>query len=184
MMGCNSVKDSQCGADEHPYHAVYLDAFCIDKYEYPNQAGVEPKAKVNWQNAQGICSSQGKMLPTEAQWEKVARGTDGRVYPWGDYLDDEKKKALKKKYNSGTYSWNVSPYGVYDMSGNLWEWGADWYDEGYYGSPYEKSDRACIREISCSSRRVVGQQSVRLADIGPRQGRSRRQARPPRLSLC
>ena len=133
MMGCNSVKDSQCGADEHPYHAVYLDAFCIDKYEYPNQAGVEPKAKVDWNDAQGICSSQGKNLPTEAQWEKAARGTDGRVYPWGDYTDDEKKKALKKKYSSGAYSWNVSPYGVYDVSGNLWEWVADWYDEGYYG---------------------------------------------------
>jgi len=134
MMGCNSAKDSQCQPDENPYHAVYLDAYCIDKYEYPNQAGTEPKANVNWNDAQGICSSQGKRLPTEAQWEKAARGTDGRVYPWGDYMDDEKKKSLKKKYNSGTYSWNISPYGVYDMSGNLWEWCADWYDANYYQS--------------------------------------------------
>jgi formylglycine-generating enzyme required for sulfatase activity len=136
MMGCNVAKDMQCQPHEHPYHAVYLDAYCIDKYEYPNQAGAEPKAKINWNNAQGICSSSGKRLPTEAQWEKAARGTDGRVYPWGDNMDDEKKKALKKKYMSGTYSWNVSPYGVYDMSGNLWEWVGDWYDENYYsGSP-------------------------------------------------
>lgn len=134
MMGCNSAKDSQCDANEHPYHTVYLDAFYIDKYEYPNQSGAEPKAEVTWNDAQGICSSQGKRLPTEAQWEKAARGTDGRVYPWGDYMDDEKKNALKKKYISGTYSWNISPYGVYDISGNLWEWAADWYDANYYQS--------------------------------------------------
>lgn len=134
MMGCNSAKDSLCQSDERPYHAVYLDAFCIDKYECPNRAGANPKANINWNDAREICGSQGKRLPTEAQWEKAARGTDGRVYPWGDNIDDKKKKALKKFYTAGAYSWNVSPYGAYDMSGNLWEWVADWYDASFYSN--------------------------------------------------
>jgi len=140
-MGCNSAKDSQCGAEEYPYHAVYLDAFCMDKYEYPNKAGVEPKRKVRLQEALSLCSAQGKRLPTEAEWEKAARGTDGRVYTWGDYLDAAKVKALKRRYPSGAYSWNVSPYGAYDMAGNLWERAADWYDAGYYRSSPSRNPR-------------------------------------------
>lgn len=135
MMGCNAAKDSQCQGNEVPYHPVYLDAYCIDKYEYPNQAGVEPKAKVNWQDAQGMCSSLGKKLPTEAEWEKAARGTDGRKYPWGEGIDPSKAlygKVFGSAEPSGSREVNRSPYGAYDMAGNLWEWVSDWYDLNYY----------------------------------------------------
>jgi formylglycine-generating enzyme required for sulfatase activity len=87
---------------------------------------------VNWEEAQQYCNMLLKRLPTEAEWEKAARGVDGRIYPWGNELDEEKRRLLSANYASGAYSWNISPYGVYDMVGNVWEWTNDWYDENYF----------------------------------------------------
>lgn len=139
MMGCNSEIDKACDTDESPYHAIYLNAFCIDKYEYPNKPGVKPLEKVKWQDAQGYCSSQGKQLPTEAQWEKAARATNGRIFPWGDEIDAEKEKLLKRSYLSGALFWNVSQYGAYDMAGNVSEWTSDWYKNTYYDESPNKN---------------------------------------------
>jgi formylglycine-generating enzyme required for sulfatase activity len=96
-----------------------------------------PVIFVSWDKAQAFCAWRGTRLPTEAEWEKAARGTDGRIYPWGDALS-----CIFANYGHcvgdttpiGSYEDGRSPYGVYDMTGNVWEWVADWYSESYYES--------------------------------------------------
>lgn len=147
-------------SDEKPRRRVYVDAFLIDKYEVTNSqfrgfmeaAGwaapsywnnsrfngpTQPVVGVSWHDADAYCRWVGKRLPTEAEWEKAARGADGRRFPWGN-ASVEKSKA---QYNSdspagtvsvGSFPDGASPYGVHDMAGNVWEWVSDWYDKSYY----------------------------------------------------
>ena len=145
------------GSDEKPVHTVYLDAFYIGKYEVTNaqwnayaQATWEstksgpddhPVVNVTWFDAHDYCSWAGMRLPTEAEWEKAARGMDGRTYPWGEGIDGNKANYNDSgdPFDNGTtpvgyYPSGVSPYGAYDMAGNVWEWVADRYDSGYYAS--------------------------------------------------
>ena len=150
--------------DEQPAHQVYLDAFSIDRYEvsvgqyaaFLQATGVNspsdwktmnqpsnqkrPVANIDWADAVAYCKWVGKRLPTEAEWEKAARGTDGRLYPWGN----EAPTPLHANYGEtglnnhgesvpvGTLEEGKSPYGTYDMAGNVWEWVSDWYDHDYY----------------------------------------------------
>jgi len=157
--------------DELPQRPVYLDAYWIDKTEISNvqyQLCVEdgacspprsqgsrfedshqPVVGVDWHQADAYCQWSGGRLPSEAEWEKAARGTDGRIYPWGDRFDgtrlnfcdagcvaDWKDRRINDGYSYtapvGNYPRGASPFGVLDMSGNVWEWTADWYDAGYY----------------------------------------------------
>ncbi len=167
LAGCKDCKRDGY-ISEQPQHKVYLDAFWIDKTEVTNaqykkcvQAGAckasayasdstynadtQPVVGVDWSNAQAYCQWAGRQLPTEAQWEKAARGTDGRIYPWGNQaatceyavMDDGSGVGCGK----GNAAWLVgskpkgaSPYGALDMAGNVWEWVADWYDSQYYAS--------------------------------------------------
>ena len=150
-------------ADEKPVHQVFLDTYYIDKYEVTNalykacvDAGVceepsdtenynnsqyaqHPVVYVNWNKANEYCEWRGARLPTEAEWEKAARGTDGRTYPWGEEIDSSFANYGGNVGDTtpvGSYESGVSSYGAYDMAGNVWEWVSSLY-QGY---PYSAND--------------------------------------------
>lgn len=157
-MGSNEVDDEQ------PIHHVYLDAFYMDKFPVttaryrafldatkgeaprhwsevdPVRDADRPVIGVSWFMAEAYCRWAGKRLPTEAEWEKAARGTDGRVYPWGNHEPNGTQGNLGKLrwtgYETltpvGSFKAGDSPYGISDMAGNVWEWVTDWYSAGYY----------------------------------------------------
>jgi formylglycine-generating enzyme required for sulfatase activity len=153
-------------SDELPEHNVTLNAFWIDQTEITNgayelcvQAGTckppsrftsnaidhyygnpdytdYPVIYVSWNDAQTYCNWAGMRLPTEAEWEKAARGTDGRIYPWGDSAPDDHLANFDDHVMdvtlTGSYPEGASPYGALDMAGNVWEWTSDWYGKDYY----------------------------------------------------
>jgi len=155
---------SNLADDEKPVHPVYLNAFYMDKYEVTvgqyakylevtdmeeppdwyimNQPQHEkrPVVNVDWEDAVKYCKWAGKRLPTEAEWEKAARGTDGRIYPWGNEAPTRLHANYgRKEWNNhlaliqvGSFEEGRSPYDIYDMAGNAWEWVSDWYDYDYY----------------------------------------------------
>jgi formylglycine-generating enzyme required for sulfatase activity len=173
VMGSETV---DADTDEKPLHAVHLDAYYIDKYEatnalysacvnagacnppvqadaftrssyYGNEEYDEyPVVYVKWNMAKAFCEWRGARLPTEAQWEKAARGTDARMYPWGKEVDCRKANyqgggngCAGGTSKVGSYESGKSPYGVYDLAGNVWEWVADWYSETYYSTSAESN---------------------------------------------
>lgn len=154
--------------DEHPEREVYLPAFFMDRFEMtirqyeqfvqatgstapmnwpggtaPPGRGLYPVSDVNWYDAGRACRWMGKRLPTEAEWEKTARGSGGLEYPWGNEYDPQKANTGSDDRGDlapvGSYESGKSPYGVHDLAGNVWEWTQDWY-QPYPSNDYQ-SDR-------------------------------------------
>jgi formylglycine-generating enzyme required for sulfatase activity len=158
--------------DEKPQHRVTLDAFWIDQTEVTNgmyakcvadgqceppqeigssthsnyyddnQYADYPVINMDWNKANAYCGWAGRRLPTEAEWEKAARGSDGRTYPWGEQSPTCSFANFRgcegDTTGVGSYPQGASMYGALDMVGNAWEWVADWYSDTYYiGSPSE-----------------------------------------------
>ena len=160
-------------SDEQPVHTIYVDAFWMDETEVTNEMYSQcvndgscnkpggsyygdvsyadhPVVSVDWNDSASYCEWVGGRLPTEAEWEKAARGgVEGEAYPWGDAFDCKKANADDETliddyvvpggancdgYNRTSPAGSFSPngYGLYDMSGNVWEWVNDWYASGYY----------------------------------------------------
>ncbi|MGB0386503.1 MAG: SUMF1/EgtB/PvdO family nonheme iron enzyme [Ardenticatenaceae bacterium] len=178
LMG--STPDESDADHEEPQRTVYLDAFWIDQTEVTNTMYAEcvaagtcrppeaagwssnesyydneeyknyPVVGVSWEDANSYCSSVDRRLPTEAEWEKAARGTDGRKFPWGnetivdnrvnyceencsfEWQDKSEDDGYAHTAPVGSYPEGESPYGALDMAGNVAEWVADWYDPTYY----------------------------------------------------
>jgi len=161
---------------EQPQHLVYLSDFFIDKTEvtwrqfrkYAETTGRQmspspisgtpddyPVSFILWKEAKDYCEWIGGRLPTEAEWEKAARGTDGRKYPWGNEWDQERCNSIDGGPHSpegvGSFPACVSPYGLLDMSGSMWEWCSDWYDEQFYS----KSPSANPHGPASGTRRII-----------------------------
>jgi formylglycine-generating enzyme required for sulfatase activity len=103
------------------------------KWNTPRQ----PVVGVSWYEAEAFCRYVDNRLPTEAEWEKAARGEDERMYPWGNEWDPTRANGPPKGAQTipvGSYPMGISPFGVHDLAGNVWEWVADWYDPAYYAS--------------------------------------------------
>lgn len=152
--------------DELPAHSVSVDAFWIDQLEVTNAMYMlcvqaqgctppldwasdrrptyfndedykdYPVVHVTWEQAQDYCIWADRRLPTEAEWERAARGDDFRTYPWGDEPPSVQYAHFSQPYGDtsrvGSYAVGASPFGALDMAGNVWEWVADFYSPQYY----------------------------------------------------
>jgi formylglycine-generating enzyme required for sulfatase activity len=149
----------QAQVDEFPQRRVFVDGFYMDKFEvtniqyklyvdsmgvkppyswvdgrYPVGADGHPVVGVSWFDATGYARFVGKRLPTEEEWEKAARGTDARIYPWGNTFDATKCNNGPRLMPIRSFPVGVSPYGLYNMAGNAAEWIDAWY------APYPRED--------------------------------------------
>jgi formylglycine-generating enzyme required for sulfatase activity len=161
--------DGDPNSKEYPRRLIYLDAFWMDKVEVSNAMYEKcvksgacflpvprlnpywgkwayrdlPVVYVNWYAAQLYCTWAGRRLPTEAEWEKAARGTDSRYYTWGNgranpRLANYSESLIGESLPVYRYPLGASPYGVLNMDGNVREWVADWFDNKYYlSAPYK-----------------------------------------------
>jgi serine/threonine-protein kinase len=149
--------DAEKGGKGWVYTGVKWEEVSGADWQHPggpttNISGLDdhPVVQVSWNDALAYCGWVGRQLPTEAEWEKAARGTEGRIYPWGNQaatceyavMDDSvMRDSSRNGCGRGNAAWpvgskpkGISPYGALDMGGNVWEWVVDWYDDKYYAS--------------------------------------------------
>ena len=159
LMGANKASP-----DERPQREVMVDAFYIDKYEVTNEEfkgvvpshayadgrGRYPVTGVSFNQAMEYAAAVGKRLPSEAEWEKAARGADGREYPWGNEFDRNRCNCeptrREESTKVGEYRTGASPYGCMDMAGNVYEWTRSWY-QPYPGNPDVTKDYGQIFRV-------------------------------------
>ena len=165
LMGSDRTRDRRTWGNEEPQHTLFLEGFEISRVpvtnaqymifvaatnhrrprhwidgQIPPDKEKHPVVEVDWFDAVACCRWLGGRLPTEAEWEKAARGTDGRIYPWGDSRPN--KRFCNHNFffggtlEVGSHPAGASPYGVLDMAGNVWEWTAS--KPGPY--PYDRND--------------------------------------------
>ncbi|MGE0822245.1 MAG: formylglycine-generating enzyme family protein [Candidatus Binatia bacterium] len=202
FMGCNEKVDNECFDNEKPGRTVNLPAFAIDKTEVTvaayrqcvegkecSEEGLErygscnwgkegrenhPINCVDWNQAGAFCQWAGKRLPTEAEWEKAARGTDGRKYPWGDEWDGRKanvngtEDGYEQTAPVSSFPTGASPYGALDMAGNVWEWTADWYDKEKKYRSLRGGSWTAHPQYARASDRSRNEPGFRNVDIGLR----------------
>jgi formylglycine-generating enzyme required for sulfatase activity len=175
LMGAQPSRDPEATPPEQPQHSVHVSEYFIGRYPVtvaqfrafaraanyalphalPADQEALPVTRVAWDDAVAFCGWLKKLtgrafrLPTEAEWEKAARGTDGRLYPWGNELDPARANARPnpaapaRPTPVGQYSpAGDSPYGVADLCGNVWEWCADWFD----GKTYSRRQGLAVRD--------------------------------------
>jgi serine/threonine-protein kinase len=182
--------DARASGDEKPVHQVTMNAFWIDQVEVTNamyalcvKAGscrlpVELKSEtqpsyyanpdfndypviyVTWFMAKSYCEWVGRRLPTEAEWERAARGDDTRTYPWGDQVPDAQHSNFNGYFGDtskvGSLTLGASPFGVLDMAGNVGEWVNDYYDGNYYGSGVNFNPAGPVSRTTVFNRVVRG----------------------------
>ncbi|HEY3311963.1 MAG TPA: SUMF1/EgtB/PvdO family nonheme iron enzyme [Anaerolineales bacterium] len=205
LMGSNRSEDPYFWGAEAPKHVVFLNSFWIYRSEvtqgmYQNCDEVNacpspekinnsvakqygnsqfknyPVTMVTWQDALAYCQWAGGRLPTEAEWEKSARGTDGRLFPWGNSTNADGLANFSSSSPSsvGSYPSGASPYGLFDMSGNVLEWVNDYFEPLYYQSaPAENplgpltGTRKVIRGGAFNQNEINGLRTVARASLKP-----------------
>ena len=200
LMGSDSGNN-----DEKPVHLVYLDDFWIDKTVITNamyakcmsvgncdapayqndtrlNGGQQPVVGVDWNQAKAYCAWAGRRLPTEAEWEKAARGSDGDTYPWGNQAPNNNllndNQDVGGTVAVGSYPEGASPYGALDMAGNVAEWVADWYSDTYYQKSADRNPTGpdsgqyrVLRGGSWGNNVFDGRSSVRVSEYPTYQSR-------------
>ena len=149
-------------------HTVALEAFCIDRLEYPNEAGQLPKNQVTWDEASALCAASGKRLCTSDEWERACRGAAGWRYAYGETRDGERCNTPLEQAGlinnqlplapAGSHPACVSPEGVYDLNGSLSEWVSDsWSEPGPPGVVVDPKTWRVLRGGTMWAKTAYGQ---------------------------
>lgn len=184
------------GANAQPARVIHLDSFYIDRYEvsYQDFIKFKPKAKyetisvlepvrgVSWFEADAYCMWRGKRLPSEREWEKAARGSDGFLFTWGNAYQDEYANFSQTVRPVGQTPHDISPYKIHDLNGNVAEWTDDWYQaypdsdhkDPNFGKTFKvtrggairKNDHGFMKEFSMVSFRNFAPPHLRFWDTG------------------
>lgn len=210
LLGVNPGKDlpaflssTTSSANAQPMQKYYLDSYYIDRFEvryedfikfkpkaqYKNGRPGEPIRGISWFEADAYCLSLGKRLPTEFEWEKAARGADGRLFVWGNKFEKDAANLNQKIGKTGTMEKDRSVYGVYDMNGNVSEWTSSWYlpypesnfEDKNFGKKYKvtrggafsKRDHGFMEEFARVTYRNFVPPNIRSWDTGFRCARSK-----------